>query len=240
VEIQDAATRAGRVVELDSAGKIRWKMGGLLGPVDAQRLPGQRLLVAEQNANRVTERDRNGKIIWEHVGLAQPFVVQRLRDGNTFIASRNTLLIVDRNGKQVYSSAHPNEYFLGATSFRDGQMAYVNNQGQYVRLDATGKEVKRYLIPFNPNFGMNSAEILPNDNVIVSVQAASKITEYSPDGKTVWEADIAHQGVTTRLSNGRTLVPNYNARRIAALDRDGKLVSEMKDLPVLPWHVSKR
>ncbi len=240
VELYDAATRAGRVVELDAAGKIRWKIVGLLNPVDVQRLPGQRVLIAEQNGNRVTERDRTGKIVWQHSGVTQPFVVQRMRDGNTFIAGRNALLIVDRNGKQVFSSSHPNEYFLGATSFRDGQMAYVNNQGQYVRLDAAGKEVKRYAIPFNPNFGLNSAEILPNENVIIAVQAANKLTEYSPEGKTVWEATIAHVGLPTRLSNGRTLVPNTNAQRIAVLDRDGKLVSEMKGLPVRPWYVSRR
>ena len=240
VENLDPKTRAGRVVELDSTGRIRWKIEGLQGPVDAQVLPGQRVLIAEQNVNRVSERDLNGKILWEKTGLPQPFVAQRQRNGNTFIATRNTLYEFDKDGKEVFAFPHPNEYFLAATKFRDGQMAYVNNQGQYVRLDAKGKEVKSYHIPFNPQWGINSAEILPNDNVIISAQAGNNLTEFSPDGKKVWEATIAHAGTPYRLSNGQTLAPNANALRIAVLDREGKVVSEMKDLPVRPWRVSRR
>jgi putative pyrroloquinoline-quinone binding quinoprotein len=230
----------GRVVELDPTGKIRWKIEGLAGPLDAQMLPGQRVLIAEQNASRVTERDLTGKILWEKTGLVTPFVAQRLRNGNTFIGCRNSLHEVDKTGKLVWSQPRPQEYLMAATKLRDGQIAYVNNAGQYVRLTGEGKEVKRYQIAFNPNWGMNNVAILPNDNVLVSVQGIHKVTEYSPDGKTVWEATIPHAGIPFRLSNGHTLVPNVNNLRIAELDRSGKLVSEWKDLPVRPWRVTRR
>jgi HEAT repeat protein len=231
---------SGQVAELDAAGKVRWKITGLNGPMDAQLVPGQRVLVAEQNSNRVTERDMSGKILWSKDGVAQPFVVQRLRNGNTFIAGRNQILEVDKDGKEVYSHLRQNEWLMAATKFRDGQIAYVNNQGQYIRLTPDGKEVKSYHVAFPPNFGFNVAEILPNDNVVISVQAAGKVTELTPEGKTAWEVSVQHSGVPCRLPNGHTLVPNVTTSRIAEFDRAGKLVAEMKDLPVRPWRVDRR
>jgi HEAT repeat protein len=227
-----------RVMELDRAGKVRWKIEGLQGPMDAQVLPGQRVLVAEQNVSRVTERDQTGKVVWEcKAPLAQPFVVQRLPNGNTFIACRNSLVEVDREGKQVYAVQRINEYLLGAAKLRDGTIAYLNNAGRYVRMDSTGKEVKSFNVQ---NIGFNSAEILPNDHVLVSVQALGKVIEYSPDAKAVWEATIQHSGIPHRLPNGNTLVPNVNAMKITELDRAGKVVSEMDKLPARPWRVSRR
>jgi HEAT repeat protein len=240
VETYDPNTRAGRVVEVDRTGKVRWKIEGLQGPMDAQVLPGQRVLIAEQNVNRVTERDLAGKVVWEKGGVPQPFVAQRLANGNTFVGCRNSLQEFDRDGKQVYAVQRVNEYLMAATKFRDGTIAYVNNAGRYVRIDNTGKEVKSYNIPFNPQFGFNVAEILPNDHVIISVQGAGKVAEYSPDGKMVWEAAVQHNGVPYRLPNGNTLVPNAGAMKITELDRAGKVVSEMDKLPARPWRVSRR
>jgi HEAT repeat protein len=229
----------GRVVELDRAGKVRWKVEGLGNPVDAQVLPGQRLLVAEQGGNRVTERDLAGKILWERNGINQPFVAQRQRDGNTFIGCRNFILEVDANGKQVYQINRPGEYLLAVTKFRDGTIGYINNQGRYLRIDNTGKEIKGYVIP-SAQFGLSYMDILPNDNVIVFAHQLNKLVEYSPDGKTVWEAAVQTVGMPCRLANGHTLVPNINAIRITELDRTGKVVSELKDFGVRPYRVSRR
>ena len=57
---------AGRVIELDTHGKIRLNFDGLTYPLDAQMLQGDRLLAAEyQHADRVTERGSAGEIVWE-------------------------------------------------------------------------------------------------------------------------------------------------------------------------------
>ena len=53
------------------------------------------------------------------------------------------------------------------SGLRDGQIALLNNQGGYSRLDATGKEVKSFRVPFNINFGINGGEVLPNDHVLI-------------------------------------------------------------------------
>jgi len=238
VESFDPVTRGGRVLELDAAGKPRWQITGLAFPMYAQVLPGERLLVAEQGANRVSERDLSGKILWERPATA-PFVCQRLRNGQTFIACRQQIFIVDMAGKEVMSFASQGDTILGAAWLRDGQMALVTYQGNYSRLDATGKVVKSFHVPFNPNFGLSSAEVLPGDRVLVGVQTLNKITEYDADAKVVWEVALPQAGNPHRLSNGRTLV-TAGGNRIMEYDRQGRLLQEMKDLPYRPWRVTRR
>jgi hypothetical protein len=200
-----------------------------------------RVLIAEQNMNRVTERDLTGKILWEKQGVAQPFAVQRARNGNTFIGCRNQLFVVDRDGKKdVLSLPRFNEYLIGATMFRDGQIAYLNNQGWYYRLDATGKELKKLQVPWNPNIGINWGEILPNDHVLITTLGNGKLTEYDGDGKQVWEASIQPSSGPTRMPNGHTLVPTNNNTRIVELDRTGKQVAELKDINYRAVRVTRR
>ena len=65
--------------------------------------------------------------------------MQRLPNGNTFVACRNVLMEFDRAGKEVLNLQRPNEWFLDAQKLRDGQIALLNNQGGYARLDADGQ-----------------------------------------------------------------------------------------------------
>ena len=144
-----------------------------------------------------------------------------------------------RNGKEVLQHQRLNETILDAQPLRDGHIAYMTYQGNYYRLDRTGKEVKHFRFPFNPAVGLSGGAVLHGDHVLVSVYATNKITEYDADGKTVWEATVAQPGTPTRLPNGNTLVVSANAR-IVELDRSGKVVSELKDLAVRPWRVYRR
>jgi HEAT repeat protein len=238
VEMWNAGRGNGRVTEIDRAGKLRWQVGGLFGPQDAAYLPGDRLLVAEQNANRVTERDLSGKVLWER-SLTMAFQCQRLRNGHTFMAGRNQLLEVDRSGKEVFSLHRP-DYLVSARRFRDGQIALLTNQGLYVRLDPSGKELKKVHLPLPVNTGLSAAEVLPGDRMVVSLQFQNKVTEYDASGKVVWEASVPLPGNPTRLPNGHTLVISGNSTRVTELNRSGKVVGEWNDLPVQPWRVDRR
>jgi hypothetical protein len=228
----------GRVSELDRDGKVRWQFGGLVGPCDAHVLPGGRVLVAEINANRVTERDQTGKVLWERaVGL--PVQCQRLRNGNTFIVAHNLILEVDAKGKEVFSLHRPDTVISGRR-FRDGQAAFFTQQGQYVRLDASGKEVRSFHVGSPGTAAFTSADVLPGDRVVAAIQHQNRVTEYDSGGKPVWEATVIFPGNPTRLPNGNTLVATVNAARITELSRAGKVVAEWKDLPVRPWRVDQR
>ena len=190
VEPYDPARRSGRVTEFDAGGKVRWQIEGLQYPTDAQVLPGDRVLITEQNLNRVSERDFKGKILWE-LPVQQAFKVQRLRNGNTFVAGRQMLVEVDRTGKELYRIPRFGDNIVTAYKYPDGTIGFVNYQGNFTRLDSTGKELKTSHVPFDPNFGVNGALLTNRDTVLFSVQQLNKVTEYDlATGKVVWEAKV--------------------------------------------------
>jgi HEAT repeat protein len=228
----------GRVLEATTSGKIRWQMEGITFPWDAQRLPNGNLLVVDQG-NRVCERGRDGKVLWQ-VSMPNAIGCQRLPNGHTFVLTRNSVHVVDRQGKDVLTHYHPGGWILGGRRFRDGHMAFLTYQGQYVRLDSAGKEVKSFHVPFNPNFGVNGAELIGGDRVLVSLPSPGKVLEYNAEGKVVWEASVPNPGFPTRLPNGHTLVPGNGLTTLTELDRSGRVLSEKKDLPYRPFRVYLR
>jgi hypothetical protein len=171
--------------------------------------------------------------------LAMAFQCQRLRNGNTFMAGRNVIQEVDPSGKEVFN-LHRTDHLISVRRFRDGQTAYLTNQGNYVRLDAAGKEVKTFRVPMPGTGGLSAAEVLPNDRVLVSLQYENKAIQYDASSKRLWEASIPMPGNLTRLPNGNTLVVSGNSTGVTELDRSGRVVGEWKNLSVHPWRVDRR
>ncbi len=220
---------AGRIKEVDADGKTRWQIDGLGFPLDAQRLPGDRVLVAEYKSSRVTERDRKGRILWEK-HIDEPLVAQRLRNGNTFIATRQELIEVDRAGKQV-SSAEPGGLILKAQKLDHGEVGVVlmvaNGFGaEFVRLDAAGKAVVEFPVDVRTSGGR--IDVLPNGHVLAPLKDRNKIVEYDASGQVVWQADFPQPVAAVRMPNGHTIVTSYEDRRAVELDQTGKQVWECK------------
>lgn len=230
--------QGGRVLELSRTGQIRWEIKGLQWPQDAQVLANGHVLIVENNGMRVVERDRQGKEHWS-VACNNACQAQRLRNGNTFVASGQSLHEFDSTGKEVFSRTGNGEWIIAGRKFNNGHMAYLTWQGSYVRVDATGKEVKSFRVPFRWQNGVMGAELLPNDRLVVSL-GVGKVAEYGDAGKLIWEASINGAGAPHRLSNGRTLVPANNQSSLIELDRTGKVVSEKKDLNCRPYRVYRR
>jgi HEAT repeat protein len=228
----------GRVLELNRTGQVRWKIEGLQWPWDALVCPNGNVFVIHQSGNWLSMRDRQGKELWQQ-GCNQAFSCQRLRNGNIFVVCRNQLLEFDANGKQVFNQIHNVGLIVGGHKFRDGQMAFLTQQGQYVRLDATGKQVKSFQVPFHWQNGVQGAEILPGDRVVVSL-GIGKVAEYADGGKLVWEANVINPSHPHRLANGHTLVTQVNSSVLLELNRAGKIVSEKKDLECHPFRVHRR
>jgi HEAT repeat protein len=240
VENQTLGQPSGRVMELDGAGKVRWQLDKVFGPQDAQVVGGNRVLIVDNNGQRVSERETaTGRIVWEKP-VNSAFRVQRLANGNTFVAGRNMLMEFDRTGRELLNQQRLNEYLLDAKKMRDGQIVTLNNQGTYVRMDAAGKEVKSFQAPFDANFGIGWAEILPNDHVLIASPNTGKVHEYDAAGKMVMEGAVPLAGNFFRLSNGHTLVTCQNQAHIVELDKTGKVVNDMKNLTYHPWRVSRR
>ena len=227
----------GRVLEMDAGGKVRWEVP-LNSVNDAQILRNGNILAIEQQ-NRVTERDRKGKIFWDKY-FNNPFVLERLPNGQTFLGCRNALTIVDKEGKQVFNYNYTTNTILGARRFRDGSMALVAYSGEYIRIDKTGKEMKRFTIPNIAMFGLSGADILPGDRVVVSIQGNNKVAEYNSDGKEMWSTTVQQPMPPTRLANGNTLVSSANLMNLFEIDRKGKVVKEWKGLAVNPYRAFRR
>ncbi len=223
---------AGRVLEVDADGKKRWEIDGLQFPLDAQRLPGDRVLVAEQQGGRVTERDRKGHILWEK-RIDEPLMAQRLANGHTFIASRTQLLEVDRSGRPVFTQERGVEdLIMKAQKLDKGEIALVVspagnlNAPEYLRLDAAGKTVARFPISVRTSGGR--IDVLPNGHVLAPLRDNNKVIEYDAAGKEVWQADYNQPIAAVRLPNGHTMVTGFNEKRAVELDGKGKLVWEYK------------
>jgi hypothetical protein len=219
------------IVELGADGNERWRIGGLLGPLDAISVGHDRVLIAEHNAQRVSERTSKGKVVWQKQVGAAPVNVQRLPSGNTFIVCRNLLVEVDRQGREVFKHQRPANDIMSAARLRDGRIACVSARGTCFQLDADGKEVKSYSIV---NVSGHANEVLPHGGVIAVVMWQHKVIEYGPDGRVLWEAAVVQPASAHRLPNGHTLVASQQQpHRLIELDRTGRTVRETNvDQPV--------
>ncbi len=237
VEQYNSARGPGRVFELDAAGKVLWQITGLQFPLDAQYLPGDHVLIAEQNFNRVTERDLKGAILWQKQ-VQQPLRCQRLPNGNTFIASRTQALEVSPDGKEKTLFQNPPGGNISAASrLPNGDIVLLTHSGQYVRLGADGRTIKNIQVAFLRPLAQY-VDFLANDHVLVSLNASGKIVEYNLDGKIFWEAKVPAPGNLTRLSNGNVLVVSQNSR-VVEVNRAGQTVRELKG-NMLPWRAWRR
>ena len=220
---------AGRILEVDVDGKTRWQIDGLEFPLDAQRLPGDRVLVAEYNGGRVTERDRKGNVLWEK-RVQEPLAAQRLANGNTFIATRSEILEVDRNGKQVFAHQRTADLIMKAQKADKGDIALIVTAGgpgaDFVRLDAAGNQVAAFPVDVKTSGGR--IEVLANGHVLAPLKDQNKVVEYDAAGKKVWEAEFQQPVAAVRMANGHTLVTSYQDKRAVELDGTGKQVWEFK------------
>jgi HEAT repeat protein len=215
-----------RVTEIGLDGKQRWALEGLQYPRDAQALPGDRVLVAEQNMNRVVEMNQKREVLWQKVCNASPMSVQRLANGNTFIVTNNGALEVTKEGKEVMTYNRNQWDIITGSRAPDGQFVVLLNTGMIVRLDSSGKEVKSFNV--GQAHWMTSIEALPGGRVLVPQPNLSKVIEYDGDGKQVWEAAVQYPFSATRLPNGNTLVASPNSGKVVELNRSGRVVWEHK------------
>jgi hypothetical protein len=218
----------GRVLELGRDGKPRWTIEGILFPVDAVVLPGNRVLIAEYSGRKVTERDFKGNILWQKENLnGQPINVQRLANGHTFIATDSQIVEVDRTGKEVLV-VNTLGALTAAYKARNGQILVLTGNGQCVRLDASGKQIKSF--PSNREAHWTTGlDLLPNGRILITQPNRNKVAEYDADGRVLLEVDTPSVTTATGLPNGHVLAASSDAQRVFEVDRKGKVVWEYKD-----------
>jgi HEAT repeat protein len=215
--------RNGSVMELGRDGKPRWQIDGLIYPMDARMVGTDRVLIAEFSGGQVTERNTKGEVLWTKK-IPYPLACQRLPNGNSFIVARNQLVQVDRTGKEVFTHSRPTSDIMAGQKLRNGQIVYITNTGNMVRLDSTGKELKTVAVQAPQMWG--GIDVLPNGRVLAPQYSNNKVVEYDADGKVVWEAAIQQPTSVQRLPNGHTLVSSMYTAQMTEFDRHGKVLSQ--------------
>ncbi len=210
---------AGVVQELGPDRKPRWSVPGLQFVIDAQVLPGNRVLLAEYNGNRVTERNLKGEVLWQHA-LPMPFHCQRLANGNTFMACRNQMLEVDRGGKVVFTHPRNGQDLMAAQKLPNGQVVFITANGTCQRMDAGGKIVKTFAVGQVQTFVR--IHVLPNGRILIPQYGSNKVVEYDGEGKLLSQVGVPNPTSVMRLPNGHTLIASLSGQRLFELDRAGK------------------
>ncbi len=213
----------GHIWECGKDGKVRWEIdNGLGGPVDAQALPGGRVLVAEHNMSRVTERDHDGKVLWTQATNGNPVSCQRLQNGNTLIASTAEIVEVTRDNKVAMKIPATNGMIWSAYKGKDGKILCAESSGDVVELDAAGKRLRSVKVGGMEGWG--GAQQLPNGNVLVAKFSQNQVAEVDWSGKVVWQANATSVTFAQRLPNGNVLVTNMGGKSVVEIDRNGKEV----------------
>jgi HEAT repeat protein len=232
-----------RVVEYGPDGKVRWKLDqaqGIMGPMDAQMLPGGRVLIAEYQGQRVTERDLQGKVHWSKQVQANPITCQRLPNGNTFIATHQNVLEVTRDGREVYNrNIAGGGLLFAAQKLANGRIICIANPATVQEVEASTGRVQHSFQLGNNLGGWCGIEGLRNGRYLVAVLNTGKVMEVDAAGKIFWECTVQGASFATRLPNGHTLVSSLMNRKVVEVDRAGKTV---KEIPTdgQPWRVHRR
>jgi outer membrane protein assembly factor BamB/HEAT repeat protein len=209
----------GRVFECGSDGKARWTIK-CNNPIDAQMLPGNRVLIADCHGGKVMEMDRDGKEVWSHA-CNSPLSVQRLPGGNTFIASHTDLFEVTRDGNKVWSFSRMG-YVYYARKQRDGYIVVASADGVLAEVDTTGKELVRLTLGGMSNWA--GVEALPAGRYLVARSGANEVVEVDRAGKVLWQVQVKNPNSAVRLKNGHTLVASHDDKCVYEFDRAGKQV----------------
>ncbi len=216
----------GKMIDLDGDDNPVWEVNDLSLPLDLQVLPGERVLVAENQGGRVVERHHDGTVLWEQ-NAAGPIMAQRLPDGNTFIGTRTELLEVDRAGTVVFSYVRPDgDEFMRAARLPDGDIACVVTGGRrarhFIRLDPSGREKASFAVNVQTYGGR--VDVLPDGRVLIPAWGDDKVLEYDATGHVLREFPVKQPIAAVRLANGNTLVTSMRQQRAIELDPAGKEV----------------
>jgi hypothetical protein len=224
---------SGRVWECGPDGKVRWEFTHLQGPMEAQVLPGGRVLLAESNNHTVSERDLRGNIVWQRTLDGDPTGCQRLPNGNTFVSTFTSVRELTRDGKDVYNFKLPG----GSNAIRMGRNGHIlcAIDRAIVELDVAGRKVRSIPLPAPPSYV--GIEDLPGDRFLLANGGNGQVLEVDAAGKVLWKATVAGACGVCRVPSGNTLVATDH--RVVELDRTGKVVWE-KETPGYARRVHRR
>lgn len=211
-----------KVFELGPDKAVRWEFDGPRSALDIQVIGPNRLLLAEYLDRRVTERDFKGNIL-KQFSVPLPVGCQRLPNGHTFIVTRQQLLIVDQDGKDVFTWAPQPRSIITAQRLRNGQFAVITG-GRCLLLDPEGRELKSFVLGGALYAMGGNIEVLPNGRILVPLYTQNMVVEFDWTGARLWQGNVIRPTSASRLANGNTLVTCTLNSTVVEIDRDSKEV----------------
>lgn len=226
---------AHKVYEFGPDGKVRWELTqDLRCPIDAQVLPGGRVLIVEIDGHRITERDRGGKIFWQHA-VQTPIYCRRMPNGNTFISTNHACFVVTPAGKEVFRyAADPGFFIHSVQQMPNGHIVCISMEGDVREVGPDGKVIRN--IPLAERGSWSGIEGLPGNRYLCV--GGGKVREIDAAGKVLWKFDHASACFATRLPSGNTLVVD-NSKGLIEVTREGKIVWQ-RGLTTNLWRVHRR
>jgi len=211
------------VWECGRDGKRRWTVSAE-GPMDAQVLPGNRVLIAEQSAKRVTERDLKGNILWSFPTDEETINCQRLPNGNTFIGTRRHVLEVRPDKTVVYKHELGDAYLHGVRRLPNGHFVGLTGGGVIHEIAANAKDIRKFKV----NDGGTWGDILglSNGRFLLTNYGTGFVREVDATGKTIRELKLTEATGIDVLPGGQLLVAGHN--KAVIVDWSGKVSWEVK------------
>jgi hypothetical protein len=207
---------SGRLYEINATGAIRWQVN-LHNPIDAQWLPGGRLLVGDSRGSLIYEMDTRGSIAWKHFGVS-PTSLQRLPNGNTVVSTYQKILELTRDGKTTFEYVTQGHTYHARKTI-DNRYVWIDACGEIGEVDETGKLLAKTKISGGLAWG--SIEPLRNGRYLVALGGVGKVQEVDMAGKVYWEKAVNNPNRAVRLANGHTLVASHGDASVYEFDAQG-------------------
>jgi len=209
-------------------------------PKDAVLTLGKAFACTDYGANNVCLVDEKGKITWQ-MPARRPQDVWLLASGNILFTHVKGVQEVTRDKKVVweYTTAAGNEIHA-CQPLPDGKvMIAESGPMRIIEVDRDGKITKVVQLSTKckrAHGQMRQARKLANGHYLVGQYADAVVREYDTAGKIVRDIPQKNAFGGIRLPNGNTLLSTGDAHRIVEVDKDAKVVWEIKenDLPGNP------
>jgi hypothetical protein len=204
--------------------------------------PSGRILTAGDN--RVMILDGAGRVVWQQPAQLT-HDVWMLTNGNVLFADGATVTEITPEKKIVFQYKSAEQRGGGAFSCQrlgNGRtLVGENSTGRVLELDEKGQVV--FTLQTTPSkvgehHNMRMARKLENGNYLVCHSGLRKVKEYTPEGRVVWEVEVAGAVAfaALRTPKGTTLVTSLD--QVTEFDAKGEKVWEFacRDLPELKLH----
>jgi acetyl esterase/lipase len=210
---------------------------------DVQPLPNGNVLYTIGPEKKVVEVDGKGNRVWECCdGLEHPLAAQRLPNGNTLVgdARAGKVIEFDKNGKNVWQYASEDIANMRMrNSKRTSQgttLICVEAVAKVIEVDASGKIVWQWQASGDLKLRrLYQAIRLPNGNTRMTISDPGEVVEVTPKGEIAWSIGGAKMDIQmgwpsghAEFANGNLLVSDYTGRRLLEVDRQGKVVHQLR------------